>query len=468
MQIKVCMPDFQKNKTEVKNENRKRHVGFKPAFDCGTHRNGLCSDGQCRRKNTNISSITEKLTIIKIGDGISEAMPETTEKSSLDIPDSIEKYDLFTLDIQKMRDLLISDKKIPVTIDGVSYSMNLSEMEVNAPDVKSQTYSYVGNLEDTKDSEVVLTISERVLIARINVNGIDYVIESTPDKSKSGRIIHYSHRSTDVKDDGSSLNTEEDYLAHKYYSDEELKQRDDEAKIEEERINSKSSTKSLTPVRIRVFTDNQWISDEPDWLAKAQDIIAELNNQFQRSDIFIRFYAHYDTSKASALSSDSQHITSPCDSIIRQVPIEYLNSNHEDIALYLGGYDSSYIGIAATYGYDCPNPLQRRYAWVQMKDDPSSYDGVHEDRAKATIHEIGHIFDADHQQGEQSSGQGESYNRAYQWTENLIFTKQTVMWTPILKSNTFEVSSNDYHGDYYCNNALRIYETKNIVASYAN
>ena len=245
-----------------------------------------------------------KSTIITF-EGISETLSDIPEKSVLNIPKNIEKYDLLTFDIQKMRDALTCGRQIPVCIEGVSYTMNLSEIVVNAPDVESQAHSYVGSLENTKNSEIVLTISERVLIARITIDNIDYVIESTPGKSQSGKIVHYVHSSNDVNEEGEYLFGVEDYLAHKEYSSDELQKREKEARIAEEGM----AVKSEVAVRIRIFPDSQWISDEPDWQTKAQAIIAEVNNQFQRSDLQVRFYAHYDASKASALSGDSKHIS---------------------------------------------------------------------------------------------------------------------------------------------------------------
>jgi hypothetical protein len=58
----------------------------------------------------------------------------------------------------------------------------------------------------------------------------------------------------------------------------------------------------------------------------------------------------------------------------------------------------------------------------------------------------------------------ESYNRAYQW--NSGFITQSVVWAPVLRSTSYEYSSNDYNGDYYHNNALRIYNTRNVVRDY--
>ncbi|MBP2133560.1 hypothetical protein J2128_001514 [Methanomicrobium sp. W14] len=151
-----------------------------------------------------ISDKTTELSIINI-EGISEKITEPVNESGLKIPHTIERYELSTLDTQKMREMLKNGEKIPVVIDGASYTMNLGRMRVNAPDVVSQTFSFTGNLDNAKKSEIVLTISENTLIARINVNGINYIIESTPEKSESGRVIHFSYRSVDVIDEGKSF-----------------------------------------------------------------------------------------------------------------------------------------------------------------------------------------------------------------------------------------------------------------------
>ena len=92
--------------------------------------------------------------------------------------------------------------------------MNDGEIGVNDPDVESQTHSYGGHLENTKISEIVLTISERVIIGTITIGNIDYVIESTPVESQSGKIVHYVHSSNDVTEEGGYLFGVQDYLAH--------------------------------------------------------------------------------------------------------------------------------------------------------------------------------------------------------------------------------------------------------------
>ena len=74
-----------------------------------------------------------------------------------------------------------------------------------------------------------------------------------------------------------------------------------------------------------------------------------------------------------------------------------------------------------------------------------------------TIHELGHNFDADH---EDAGG----YNQAYRWWRG--YCHHTVMWSGYTVSGSeYEFSSDDYHGDSTHDDARRISETKGVVAS---
>lgn len=222
-------------------------------------------------------------------------------------------------------------------------------------------------------------------------------------------------------------------------------------------------TRGMVDVGAIVATDNQWITDEPDWKTKAQNIIAEADNQLGRDDIqvYLTVYA-YDDSKKDELSNDPNIISDPLGTFFNHFPTSYLDSKSADIAIYLGGYDSPTSGVGATWAYDAGTPLGR-YAWTQMAGDPSSYDATHHDRTVVTLHEIGHIFDADHQD---APCQGETYNRAYQWTKWFFWTYQTVVWSPSDKDTRFEYSSDDYHGDANHADARRISEAKGTVSNY--
>lgn len=85
------------------------------------------------------------------------------------------------------------------------------------------------------------------------------------------------------------------------------------------------------------------------------------------------------------------------------------------------------------------------------------YDGSYHARLYCIIHEIGHIFDANHE------GTG-VFNQAYAWfTPDL---KTTVMYSMYLGSGTttWEYSSPSYHGNSDCNNAGAINAVKQNIA----
>ncbi|WFN36585.1 zinc-dependent metalloprotease [Methanomicrobium antiquum] len=373
------------------------------------------------------------------------------------------RYSLVSFDILGFRDELSKKSELPVIIDGKKYTMILEEYIVEEKGGNSKTLPYSGHLKNVDNSKIVMTISDCGLIASIILNGEEYCIESLSDKDLLGNRYEIEYRVSDLRVEGEYLYGIEDYLAHSIMSDEELKIRSEEAKIEEEQ----KASKSKTYVRVLVMTDAKWIYDEPDWQNTAEEIIFQANQQLGRSDINVHLIATYDTSKASELAADAQNlIQDPLGTFINHVPVSYLNSKSADIAIYLGGYDCTDpgSGVGATWGYDADTLKDRRYAWVQMADDPSPYDAIIHDRTVTTLHEIGHLFDADHQDGMQGPNQ-ENYNRAYQW--NWGSTTQSVVWAPILRSTSYEYSSNDYNGNYYHNNALRIYNTRNVVASYA-
>ena len=401
-------------------------------------------------------------TPLIIFEGYTKQIDANQIKSDLKIDNTIEKYDLVSFDIPEIRNEIFKKGELPVCIEGKQYSMILNELLVNDKGVNPETHSYNGYLKGVDNSNIVLTISESVFLASIIINGEEYCIDSLSAKDPSGDKYHIEYMVKDIKIEGNYLYGIEDYLAHSTMSNDELKIRSEEAKIEEK----EKATKSITYVRILVMTDAKWIYDEPDWQSKAQLIIAQANNQFGRSDIQLNLIATYDSSKASELAADAQNLVqNPLDTFRGHVDVNYLNSKSADIAVYLGGYDCTNPdwGVGATYGYDDSNAGKRRYAWVQMADDPSPYDPNIHDRTVATLHEIGHLFDADHQYLKPGQIQ-ENYNRAYQW--NSGSTTQSVVWAPILRSTSYEYSSNDYNGDYYHNNALRIYNTRNVVRDY--
>jgi hypothetical protein len=212
---------------------------------------------------------------------------------------------------------------------------------------------------------------------------------------------------------------------------------------------------STTPIELLVATDNKFYEDEDDWEATAQSIISEANNQFNRDDMDLHlFVVDYDESKRHNLSNDPDIKSKPLDTFKNHFPSSYLDGKSADLAIYLGGYDADGKTIGCSYAY--PNG---RHAWAQMVSDwLHGYDGSSHGRRTITIHELGHNFDADH---EDVGG----YNQAYRWWWG--YYHRTVMWSRYtVIGSEYEFSSDDYHGDSTHDNARRISETKGIVANY--
>lgn len=399
---------------------------------------------------------TNEMSIVHI-DGITEKRTNTYNQSELKIPTSIKKSDIVILNLKKLDGLLKVGAKVPIHIKGKPYTMELNEIKVNAPGVEDGTLSYSGSIIGVNNSEIVMTFSDRSLVGRITMNKVEYTIESMGGKKdaiNTERVLHVVYSSEDVVAEGGT--TPVDYKPS--LPDIE----NNSANLMVNLQNQNIIIQGVVNVGVLVATDNKWVTDEPDWMVKAQNIIAEANNQLSRNDIQVYLIVTaYDDSKKYELSNDPNIISAPLQTFYNHFPTSYLDSKSADIAVYLGGYDSTAGGVGASWGYDSGTPALRRYAWAQMADDPSSYDAVHHDRTVITMHEIGHLFDADHQD---ATGQQETYNRAYQW--GLIWKSQTVVWSYFSKDTTYEYSSDNYHGDVNHDNARRISETKGTVSNY--
>lgn len=369
------------------------------------------------------------------------------------VPSSIKKYDLVTFDSAKIKDYLLRGRQITVSLSGETYVMDLHELTIDTEAMNKGIHSFVGILIGDDNSEVVLTVSDRVTLGRIRINDQEFYIDSTSveDPNSPGHYIEYTYSSQDIVPEGDTILIDSYSPVVGEISE----------NVPLQKIDLEEQTNSLTTVTVRVLvaTDSQWMTDEPDWQEKAADIIAECN--YELNPIGVNLVPTYDTSKAQELSGDSEIVSSPFSTFVRHFPLSYLNSKNADFGIYLGGYDSSSNFLGSSGGYDSSS--LNRHVWVQMADDPSTYDAVHKDRSVITLHEIGHVFDAAHQTAPQ---QTETYNRAYQFYEHNEYW-QTVMWSYFLKSTWLEFSANDgFYGDVNHDNKRRISETKSTVASY--
>ncbi|MDE2523761.1 MAG: M12 family metallo-peptidase [Methanocorpusculum sp.] len=175
-----------------------------------------------------------------------------------------------------------------------------------------------------------------------------------------------------------------------------------------------NSANQNTYVNLLVVADNEFYTLEANWIGCAQDYIAEANYQFQRVDLRIFLGATYDASKRHLLSNHVDHDTAPLDTVKTYYTPEFLDSFGSDICVYLGGTDivGTAQGYAWLFGTEGVVP---RYTWSQMVDDadtPDLYDGSRYSRVYCVIHELGHVFGADHDQAMRFK----TLNRDYKYT----------------------------------------------------
>jgi hypothetical protein len=390
------------------------------------------------------------------------------KKNDLRIPSSIKKFELLTIDIQNMKEKLANNEPITILMKGVPYKMNLRDSTGKAEGLDPSIRSYRGTLENSENSEVGFTIGKKSVSGRITSKGITFFLSTTP-KTEKGKVIHYVYSSLDVVSEGQPAIWNDDYLGKK---DIQALSPVNRAFIEsnERILEQQTAISGPVDVRILIMTDDKWIADvrqneSREWTDAAQIIIDEANTQLGKSDIQVNLIPIYDASKASELSADPQINHTPLQTFIIHVSPDYLNSSSADLAFYLSGYDcvDGTCGLGATYGFDSLNGTLRRYGYSQMADDPSAYDGTDHDRTVVTLHEIGHLFDADHQD---ATGQDQDYNRAINYTDEYGNATQTVVWQPALSSTSYDYSSINNHGGPHNDNARRINETKGVVANY--
>jgi hypothetical protein len=385
------------------------------------------------------------------------------------IPAAVNKFDAVTFDHATFNDQLKSGKGILVSIGGKDYQAELSRMkfENNTDGV----YSYYGTLLGVNNSSILFTTRKNVIFGRIISENDTYWIIPVEPRARteiSQSPLHIIYSSKDVKNVEFPIDKQPDTINS----------------VGSPEINPNLiSNLQLTPpdqfvyVDILVVTDSEFYNS-PDWLGSAYNIINNANMVLERDNIKVYLFGHYDASRRNQFL----YTTDPISLFMNVYPTpdldSYSTSWPPDIALYLGGYDIlNDPSQGATWGFTSP-PDKCRYAWAQMVYDDLGYIGTPHGQAIISLHEIGHIFDADHENANRPLPQPQ-YMHAIEYFDTMFpFDHKTVMWSEYSESaSTFEFSSfsSSYcgvtvfcHGDNIHDNARRISETRDTVAMYAH
>ncbi|WAI01450.1 zinc metalloprotease [Methanogenium organophilum] len=386
----------------------------------------------------------------------------SNEYGPLNIASTVERYDI----VQFREINLKTDQKnlLKVTIYGIEYNMNLERMDFE--DIDDGIDSYSGSIDGIDDSIAIFTFDKNLVHGSLQLQDEFLFISPVQNRENSLKTdmpLHVVYSSQDMKQPEKPFKIDSDRLLPP------------EIALSETDISSFGSesvelTRGWATVYVLVATDDEFIALESNWVSTAQQYMAQAAYQYQRPDIQVFLnVAGYDASKSGILSGDNRLISDPLGLFFDTFEPSYLDGKNADIAIYLGGNDKSGSEQGGSWGYSCYDDPDHpgwhdycRYAWSQMVADVDTidlYDGSYHARVFCIIHEIGHIFNADH---ENTGG----YNQACCWFEGVV-PKYTVMNSCYYGSNfhTWEYSSLDYHGDSTHDNARAIELVKGDISS---
>ena len=414
-------------------------------------------------KNTNsLLTLDTKTTIIASGlDATSTGSAKLADRyQELNIPKTVKKFDVVQFENIQLNTK--GENRIPVTLYGKQQVLILKQM--NFEKIDDGIDSYSGKIEGMDNSLALFTFGGKVIQGYLEV-GDDIItiapVENRANTEKATYPLHIVYSSKDVM--SSETANPVDHGLAKLPPGVKLS-----AQSLEMNPDAQAAVKGWATVNILLATDNAFYTQESNWVSSANQIMSMVSYQYDRADSQVFFnVVSFDATKRTQLSNNPSITTDPLNAFHTVFPTSYLNSNNADIAVYLGGYDikGADAGMqGSAWGFSSYPSEYCRYAWSQMVTDTDDglpvhvYDGSVHARRYCVIHELGHIFNANH---ETSSGT----NKAYAWYTPS--PKYTVMWSGYYGSsiNTHEYSSPSYHGDSTHNNALAINGAKSYIAS---
>ncbi len=320
---------------------------------------------------------------------------------------------------------------------------NSGSYAIKAPKV----YTYKGKVIGVSNSSALFTVSDDVLIGKIEVAGTSYIIEQT-NKKDNGRVVHVVYTSDAIKKRNISV----------YNTDGVVRQAplgtlpSFEAPIS-------SGTLTTTTVDLLASYDTEFQNTFSNPTAEISNMINSVNNAYSPTGVTLniksyKYYSNIQNSDACTVRSNFASTASGD-----------RDSTRSDLAFLFSGKEFTTDDIGCAWQYN--GWSGGAYAVAQMVSAGifTSYGGSYDDRTIVTAHEIGHLFGADHQNSNQA------YAKAYSWDAGWLRTDYTALWTPYMGIfypyyMQLEFSNANNHGDSTHDNARRISETKATVAGF--
>jgi len=414
-------------------------------------------------------------------DDFLQPQEKISEKTSFaQISSSIKKYAIIQIDAKSLKKQLRSGQKIPIHLKGIAYKMDLKE-DTYYPSSETGVYTFSGHLETSPEgksmasSEIHLTLDDEGVIGKISLdkNHCWYIDElDSGSEKQSGNTFQYVYNSDNVEKKMSPMGEDRYALLSSgeskpltALSDAELRQYVNESqKGMNARLSAITGEFEWYDVNILVVCDNQMYNAYSNWVKRAQSVVSDANSAMSYDDIKIRLVPTYDASQRSVLSNNFNAAT-PLQVFYQYVNNSYLNSKNADIAMYLSGNQFSTC-IGASWGFHGGSTSGRHAVMMYERAVGGGYGANPQERANVFTHEVGHLFDADH---ETAPGQTELYNRATTYSISGT-TYHTLMNSYVTTDPTY-FSSDDprngiNYGDADHDNSRRLRETKATVAGY--
>jgi hypothetical protein len=330
-------------------------------------------------------------------------------------------------------------------------------------------YTYNGKVVGYPESKARFTVSDTGLVGWVKVGDIKYIIERAGKIERNGEktAVNVVYSNADVDSSG-TLTSPDDIVYDGDEKDNVGLGLPSEMSDTFASMSATQSTRSTTTVDLLAIYDGEFrdiFGDYSECSLEIYQMMDDVNDVYSSSDIGVFLDVTHvvrdtglDETTGSALLNEFRDR----DDFVK----DYYNC---DLAfLYTGkNITDNKLGMAFVYN----GSAERGYALAQMSDHgDSNYHGYFDERCMVTSHEIGHMFNANH---EDYNGTP-SYAKATQWPY-MAWTRYSIMYSPF-KGITpyggmqFEFSTNTStgHGDADHDNARSIRTYKGTVAAFGN
>lgn len=334
-----------------------------------------------------------------------------------------------------------------------TFKIEVKPTNIIVPDAtKRGIYVYSGKIKGKEDSFVSIVVSDNVFLVYIQDGKNYYVIDQT-NKKYNGKIIHVAYSSKDRK-------TVKPGLYPDLSKDVVREDVNEAEEITSQKIIIQSLATGQVTVDLFAAYDNEFENHFSDPEAEIAQMINTVNNAFSPAGVQLRIRAY-----KRYTNIPNGICTTVLNSFKTSARTDRYNSG-SDLAFLFSGKDFSDIynpALGCSDGYS--GYYDKGFSTGQMIPDAgSSYQATFWDRTIIVAHELGHNFNAKH-------------DEAYTWVEyegtGMLMHYYTIMWPEFIGSNSWtndiqilEFSDRDYHGDATHDNIGRIRSAAPIVASF--